>query len=116
MILIHPMGMPAFNLIVPSHEIPPLILGAIVVVAIIEAAVVVTIKAPVVVSIEMAVAVTVVYTISEEAALVTDLTEAILDGGLVHGTSLLIILATFLLVTNSTLISQKALIPFTQLK
>ena len=60
------MGMPAFDLIVPSHMILLLVLGTIAAIAIIEAAVAVTIEVPVAVTIDVAVAVSIVCTIPPE--------------------------------------------------
>ena len=74
--LIHLMGMPASDLIIPSHVFLPPILGIIAAVAIIEAVVPATIK--------VAVVVTKVYTIPREAILVTDVTGAAPGGGLIH--------------------------------
>ena len=78
------MGMPAFDLIVPSRVILLPVLGTIAAIAIIKAAVAVTIEVPVVVTIKVAVAATVVCTVPREAILVTDITEATPDGGPVH--------------------------------
>ena len=66
MVLIHPMEMPAFDWIVPSHMIILPVPGITAAIAIIKAAAAVTI--------EVAVAVTIVYTIPGGAILMTDVT------------------------------------------